>query len=532
MSLNPTITRLTLLILLIFPSFSYLNAQNPQEYDSMFRKIFLEISQKDYEKSKYLADSLFQKSTTPIYQTKSLMLSASLCQQAGDIKEAIQYATKAEQYLPTTGEWEWKARVYGFLATQYRYVKLLKQSDKYVEKTIALTAKIEDSIKKNNLLGFVYQEKAYHEMDKKDFKKSISFVEKSISYFDKSQVQDPIVVGTNEQLLGQNYYYLGDFKDSHFYYTQALERLGEAKESYLYSLIQNGIANLYLDENKPEEAKKHLDEAYRISKTSTYLSLNIEVFKTLEKYFIAVRDYQNLKEIKSKRDSVTLILNKNSYSFLDQAFSGLENSKVETDKISKSKGLIIYGVSSLFILGLIYFIFYQKRKKKEYLHVKNALMELELRLANDQFTQSNLSLEEEEIESSEEASRFMTQETEDYLLSKLKEFEKSKLYLKKNMSLTYLASKLDTNTKYLSYVINKHKGQEFKSYIKELRILYILRKMEEDPQYLLYKISALSDETGFSSQSKFASAFKKITKVSPSVYVQHLKEKSEAMASN
>ncbi|QIG90980.1 helix-turn-helix transcriptional regulator [Chryseobacterium sp. POL2] len=49
-------------------------------------------------------------------------------------------------------------------------------------------------------------------------------------------------------------------------------------------------------------------------------------------------------------------------------------------------------------------------------------------------------------------------------------------------------------------------------------------KLKKEPKYLKYKISSLAEEIGFSSQSKFAAAFKKVTSVSPSEFIKHLKE--------
>ena len=81
---------------------SFLKAQDPKEYDSIYRKIYLDISQKDFEKSLHLADSLFQISKTPLFKTKSLMLTATLHQQAGEVKKALKYALDAEKQIQTT----------------------------------------------------------------------------------------------------------------------------------------------------------------------------------------------------------------------------------------------------------------------------------------------------------------------------------------------------------------------------------------------------------------------------------------------
>ncbi|MFD2034661.1 helix-turn-helix domain-containing protein [Belliella marina] len=121
----------------------------------------------------------------------------------------------------------------------------------------------------------------------------------------------------------------------------------------------------------------------------------------------------------------------------------------------------------------------------------------------------------------------MPRETEEMLLEKLSNFESTRQFTEKGLSLSTLAGRVKTNTKYLSYVINKHKGKDFNSYINELRVGFILAKMDEDHQYLQYKISYLAEESGFSSHSKFSKVFKQITGDSPSVYMDSLKKLRE-----
>ncbi len=113
--------------------------------------------------------------------------------------------------------------------------------------------------------------------------------------------------------------------------------------------------------------------------------------------------------------------------------------------------------------------------------------------------------------------------TELKILAKLEKFEKTTLYTRNTISLPYLATYCETNTKYLSYAINRFKEKDFNNYINELRINYIIAKIRSEPKYLKYKIASLAEEAGFSSQSKFANAFKKVTDVSPSQFLQNQK---------
>lgn len=120
----------------------------------------------------------------------------------------------------------------------------------------------------------------------------------------------------------------------------------------------------------------------------------------------------------------------------------------------------------------------------------------------------------------------LLKESEEQILAALEKFESSKRYNHKDMSLSKLATQLNTNTKYLSEVINRNKGKNFNAYINKLRIDYITEKMKEDPAYLNYKVSYLAEECGFSSHSTFTTVFKSIVGVSPIMFVDFIREES------
>ncbi|QNJ96735.1 hypothetical protein ALE3EI_0144 [Constantimarinum furrinae] len=124
-------------------------------------------------------------------------------------------------------------------------------------------------------------------------------------------------------------------------------------------------------------------------------------------------------------------------------------------------------------------------------------------------------------------SAVVPKETEEALIKKLDQFERSVQFTKNEMSLAMLAAQFETNTKYLSEVINSNKNKNFNTYINELRIDYIIDKLRHQPTYLNYKISYLAEESGFNSHSSFATVFKSVTGISPTVFIDILKSNTE-----
>jgi len=121
----------------------------------------------------------------------------------------------------------------------------------------------------------------------------------------------------------------------------------------------------------------------------------------------------------------------------------------------------------------------------------------------------------------------INKDTRQTILNNLAVFEKSELYLKKDITLSWLAKHIDTNTKYLSKIIKTHKEKNFRAYINRLRIEYITNKLDEESIYREYKINYLAKVAGYGSSQVFVIAFKKHTGITPSQFLENLKRTSE-----
>ncbi|MDO3423390.1 helix-turn-helix domain-containing protein [Chryseobacterium sp. APV1] len=207
------------------------------------------------------------------------------------------------------------------------------------------------------------------------------------------------------------------------------------------------------------------------------------------------------------------------------------------ETINVAKNVVIIVLCSA-LIGL--FLHFRSKQKKQLARIRNILRnQRQAFVADGDFPPENpykdfINISVEEIHRSEnekdrkKAESPMTSETEAKLLELLDDFEKGTSFTNKNMSLSFLAGELNTNTKYLSHLINRHKNSDFKTYINRLRINYIVDKLINDEKYRQYKISILAEECGFSSHSKFASVFKQITDYSPSVYIKLLYSENQS----
>ena len=118
----------------------------------------------------------------------------------------------------------------------------------------------------------------------------------------------------------------------------------------------------------------------------------------------------------------------------------------------------------------------------------------------------------------------ISSETINIIMKGLEAFEKNTDFLSSKINLQLLADRLDTNTSYLSKVINQYKRNSFSSYINQLRIEYAVEKLKNDVLWRKYTIKAIAQEVGFKNAESFSKAFYKFTGIKPSYFIKELEK--------
>lgn len=134
---------------------------------------------------------------------------------------------------------------------------------------------------------------------------------------------------------------------------------------------------------------------------------------------------------------------------------------------------------------------------------------------------SELSEAEEHLEK-ENRNINISKETEKKILRMLDRFEKKEQFLSPNVTAGSLASDMNTNSVYLSLVLKKYKQNNFNGYINQLRINYIIHKLQHYPEYSTYKIAYLAEECGFTSHTSFNRIFIQLNGIPPSKFISLL----------
>ncbi len=193
----------------------------------------------------------------------------------------------------------------------------------------------------------------------------------------------------------------------------------------------------------------------------------------------------------------------------------IEN-EINATKISnKNKFIAILsiGVVLLILTSSIIFHFYRQKQKSYQLLFEKSREELKSAQKLDDCKKDMIKAD-------------LSNEVLKELLDKLhQKMEEEKVYLQMDLSIHKLAQLMDTNTSYLSKIINEYYQQNYNSYINKYRIRAAQEMMHKET-YRKYTIEAIAHECGFKSKSSFNEAFKKMSGLTPGYYLQKIDQEA------
>lgn len=285
------------------------------------------------------------------------------------------------------------------------------------------------------------------------------------------------------------------------------------------ALSGNLQAKILFDSRDFKRAVEALNTSLDALQNAAYMRLREEISQSLARNYLVLNDIRNYKKFDAQFRKTAEMLAHNQREArrdllrlqMDQTATLLKSGE------TKARNTIYYVTASLFLIFFIAFIgwwrSYQRRNQlgKQltfFRRLPRPIIQKHLPEAAVPRKSSTINPEKEQE-----------------LREKLDAFERSEDFLDKNMSLATLAAQFDTNTKYLSEVINTYKNCNYNAYINDLCIRHLLKLLATNPSYLQYKISYIADLAGFSSHSSFTNVFKNSTGLSPNEYMQNLRNR-------
>jgi len=251
--------------------------------------------------------------------------------------------------------------------------------------------------------------------------------------------------------------------------------------------------------------------------------LYAKVYKKLHKNGLALKKMSNANALLSKKErqraEVSQVLRKQyDFNSINQKFNKL-SAKEKTSNNSFS-----YWLLSLLIISMAIFIF-----SKLILEIKND--EIGSTLPKKEISLDE-KLDDEQVsnkEIKEHKKNVVPKEVVEDVLKKLKQYERTNLFLSPDANLDSLAKYLDSNRVYTSKVLNDYLDTTFSVYINNLRIDYAIREINQNTDFRAMSIEAMSEYVGYKSKTTFLRFFKLKTGFTPYQYIIKAKKSSKSL---
>lgn len=462
--------------------------------------------------------------STETEQIEVYLLKASLLRQYGVRDQAIATLKKADSLAANTKNATLQARIQGSLSTLYRENGIESLGKLALVKAKHWSKLMTDPLELTILKGNLQQEQAYYHMNSLRFSDAVTALNNGREEFEKIEHAQKrfFYLASTDQLIGENYMKMSEYGLAIQTLELALSELAvsDNPQSPLKGFIYNNLGMTYLLSQDYETSFLFLSKAQEVAEQSDFSTLKKMVFASLAAYAKKVGDAENY-----------VLYNESYVKLVEQELSvqaKIANYLVESyyekeGELSKAyKKYVLYSLSiGGGVLLFLSFAFYYRRKqvKQEIKNIDGGLVQLLPEVQEDDFEESR---SEATVDHN-----YISKDMEDLILNGIQTFEMQKGFLKHEISLSKLASQIGVNHRYVSYVIKHHKHQDFSSYINTLRIDYIVLLLQANPEMLKYKISYLADLCGFASHSRFTITFKRIKGISPSAFIEQIKENAK-----
>ncbi len=293
---------------------------------------------------------------------------------------------------------------------------------------------------------------------------------------------------------------LPNSSEAYFYLAKSYEKIGNKEKSINYFQKVDTIFR------KTNDLLPVLRETYRqlISHSEKEENLRSQI------------DYTNqLIKLDSILYTNEIFVNKNLIKEFDIPRLISNKEKLIKKLQKKSKKSTMYVVTLIIVItifiGISYYQFYKKKfyKKK----FNEIISDKDIKKINSEkdkigvYTNTNINVPEEIVVD---------------ILDKLHKFEINKDFIVRKITLSSLAKQFDTNTNYLSKIINFYKKTSFSNYLNSLRINYITEKLKVDTTLRKFTIKAIAEKAGFSNSESFSKAFLKTNGIKPSYFLREL----------
>ncbi len=419
----------------------------------------------------------------------------------------------------------------GNYAEGIELLKLDLHNSKHLKLGVAEKKAMNDKLfaDKNNEIGEAYQKYYLKDPQKKFLDSADVYFNRAASLMFKDHFQTDFTQALLYMHKAKSAALKGDYASALAYYQKRNDYPQIATNLRTVQIFDLGMADCYLHEQNTDSAvyyAKAFIKNYQItqvSKENLLIAYSIlsQSYSRQNKLNLA---YEYAQKSLKLIDELNAIKNK-SVDFLHNY--DIKSIQSESDAILTARNhlkWILLGLSVLFLGLLFSFYFYYKKQKEKHQRFLAIIQRLK-ETKQQTITEVPVDLSE----NPQLLSKFLDAELIDKIQNGLLRLEAKEAYLKSDFKLAFVAKKLNTNTSYLSQYFNHIRLKSFSDYTQELRIDYVLRKLQESQQFRNFTLQAIAEEVGYKDANTFVRVFKKQTGLSPNYYIENLQKQESSI---
>lgn len=264
------------------------------------------------------------------------------------------------------------------------------------------------------------------------------------------------------------------------YYYKAIALAEKYRHKYYLPYIYYNLFKVYHSSQDFDSSFKFQKKYMDVLRNSLNREMNFEIAKLSAKYQVKQKD--------ESIDNLTIINNQKKII------------------INSQRRFIISLIVGIIIISTLFFILFKQFRKIRKAHRKLSGYVMDIRRKDKEIAELKKKRDQQ------------LEVVHDTIKTKLVDlFENQEIYLRKNLTLSKTARMLQTNTAYISAIINRDYQCTFNQFVNNFRIekaCNLLSNREMDH----YSIEGIADLAGFNSKTVFNKCFKESTGVIPSTF--------------
>lgn len=352
----------------------------------------------------------------------------------------------------------------------------------------------------------------------------------------------------------------GDLKMAEFYHRQALEFAKSRRMSPLFILAQyEELGNMALAQHNAKLAVSYFLQCDTLTPQIKNVSQTAKVHEGLSRAYAMLGQPDSAAHHKELYEALSdSAFNQSQFYIANNKLFTYENTanKRQIDSLmSRNKSLLlVIGLIVALLAALAGFTWLLRKKNKNLISAQsmliskneelmktarqnkhlleqyiNAIGEAKTEQPQEQTepkTESPEPAKEETTEKEERSTTMLNEEQANRLLNKINRVMGDvSVISQSDFSLNTLAQMVESNTKYVSWVINETYGKNFRLFLSEYRIREACRRLSDQEHYGNVTLQAIYEELGYNSAASFIQAFKKVNGMTPSTYLKLMREK-------